>query len=116
MKTGLILPYHTAMDWLSRLDAIPVDTLVAVVSIGCTVVFVVGRLAWLEQLRPWAVHYRALGHTRLHALRLAQADVEDENSRRRRETQPSYERQPSWFAATPAEREVWAQALQQERH
>jgi hypothetical protein len=87
----------------------------AVLGIGFAVVFVVALLAWLVQFSDLVVQYRGLGHSWLHALRLAQADIEDERVKRQQKTNPYYRGQPSRFAATPAEREAWAQDLEQKR-
>lgn len=60
-------------------------------------------------------HYHSLSYPWWRALRLAQADIESEITRKRQTKNPYYRGQSSWFAATPTEREAWAQDLEQRR-
>jgi hypothetical protein len=107
---------QTVRAWLSSLGDIHVSTIMAIVSIGFTFIFVWVLLDWLVRLTALAGQYRALRYPWPRALRLAQADIEDERTRKRQKTNSYYRGQPSQFAATPTEREAWAQDLEQERH
>ena len=102
-------------DWLSSLGDIHVNTIGAVIMIGFAIVFIAVFFAWLIQLCDFILWYRALGYPRLRALRLAQADIEDERIRQQQQHNPYYQGQRSGFAATPADREAWAQDLAEER-
>jgi hypothetical protein len=107
---------HTVRGWLRSVGDIHVGTVFAVVMIGLSVIFAVALLVWLVQFSKLTVKYRALGYTWLRALRLGQADIEDERIGQQRKTNPYFEGQRSRLAATPTEREAWAHDLEQERH
>ena len=99
--------------WLSSLGDIHVGT---IMEVGAIVALIIGVLAlvlslctWLGRFSVLTWRYRGLGHTRLHALRLTQADMTARYTKKQREKNPFYKGQPTWFAATPAEREAWAQ-------
>lgn len=102
---------QTAKAWLSSLGDIRIGTIVAVIMIGCAVFFVVALLAWLGDLCTLTRQYRTLGYVWLRALRLVQADIEDERIRQQQQQNPYYRGELSWFAATAAEREAWTQNL-----
>jgi hypothetical protein len=112
------------LAWLNSVwdIPIPVNTIIQMVKAGFPVVMI-GLLAffifavivmlidWLARLRTLTLWYRANGYPWLHALRLAQADIEHERAAEQRKTNPYYEGEPSGFAATSAEREAWTQSL-----
>ena len=103
---------QAAKAWLHSLGDIRVGTLFTVFMLGLAAVLAVMLLLWLGQVTELIRQYRALGYPRLRALRLAQADIETE----RRQKHPPWRRQPpSRLAATPTQRETWAQDLEEER-
>jgi hypothetical protein len=101
--------------WLSSLGEIRVDTIGTIIVLGCAVFCGAALLIWLAELSQLAEHYHTLGHSWLRAIRLAQADIEAARVARQRKRNPYYQGQPSRLAATPANREAWAQELEEQR-
>ena len=100
-EAWLRVQYQTFMAWLSSLGDLHVDTLVPVIGIGASVVFIVILFACLVTVWKLAVPYHALGHPWIRALRLAHGDFDGHHL--------------SWLAATPAERQAWSQDLEHQR-
>ena len=72
----LAAQYQAGCSWLARVGDIPIRTVGWVVLIGLACVFLVSLNHWIDQLGALMPPYRAIGHSWLHALRLAQADIE----------------------------------------
>jgi hypothetical protein len=102
--------------WLHSLGDIHVSTILAVVGGAIAILFGVVVLIWLLEFSELMADYHLLGHSWLRALRLALADCDTERIRKHQQRNPSYTGQPFWFAATPAQRAMWAKDLEQDRH
>jgi hypothetical protein len=108
------LHVQEATDWVAQFGDIHIDTLLAVLGIGAGAILAVLLLKHCCALTARAGAYHGRGYAWLRAVRLAQADIEDALRRRRLGVladHPLYQRRPSGWAATPAQRQAWSQDL-----
>jgi|RhiMetdeSRZDD1v2_1073273.scaffolds.fasta_scaffold665058_2 hypothetical protein len=90
------------------------STLVMLVFSGMGLFVLGGLFVWCYQWLGLYDQYRARGYARWRAARLAQADMELAHFEQPRQTSPEY-RGFYGIAASPAEREAWAQELDMQK-